>query len=439
MDRRAFLRSIAATAATAVPFAARLARAADLPFPGNMAAYGPLLPALDETTGLPLLRLPAGFRYLSFGWTGDPMIGGRVTPPSHDGMGVFAAGRDFVLLVRNHEVEAGAPFGGLVYDPAAGGGTTSLSFDTRRGQFLGARDSLSGTSRNCAGGPTPWGSWLTCEETVTYGTRPHGYVFEVPASGFGSAEPLRDMGRFSHEAVAVDPVTGHVYETEDAGRTSGFYRFVPNSGSLADGGRLFMLKVRGRALVDLSVSYTVGTEIPTEWVRIDEPDDPSSTAPANVVWSQGRARGAATFARLEGCWYEASDDRVYVVATEGGTRQQGQVWAYSPRRETITLVLDSSSTTAVKNPDNVTSGPGGGLVICQDGGGGGVQSLYGLTAAGGAFAIAQNNIRLSGERNGLTGDFTDGEWAGACYSPDGRWLFANIQRPGITFAITGPW
>jgi secreted PhoX family phosphatase len=442
MDRRSFLKRAAVTAGAAVPFTAFIQRTAGAQDHqggvrrGHTGGYGPLFPTVDQTTGLPLLMLPAGFEYVSFGWRGDQLDNGQPTPGAHDGMAAFAAGRGRVRLVRNHENGPGAAFSASVYNAAAAGGTTTIEFDTHEGAVIRMQDSLSGTIRNCAGGPTPWASWLTCEETtMQLAGKPHGYIFEVPADGMGDPIPLTDMGRFSHEAVALDPATGYVYETEDAGNSSGFYRFIPHTpGEMADGGALSMLKVKGANLANLGASYANGTTFDVEWVPIATPDNPAPIA-GNFVWLQGRAQGAATFGRLEGAWY-GNDAKIYVVSTSGGIGQ-GQIWEYDPAAETIRLLFESPGPAVLNAPDNITVSPRGGLVLCEDGNG--EEFMHGLTVDGEIFAFAKNNVVLNGERNGFVGDFRGSEWAGACYSPDGKWLFANIQSPGISFAITGPW
>ncbi|MGH7127610.1 MAG: alkaline phosphatase PhoX, partial [Planctomycetaceae bacterium] len=328
-DRREFLRSTAAAVGSfAVPgaFDALLARArAGEKRPSRSIDYGPLHPATDENTGWDLLQLPEGFRYLSFGWTGDAMSDGTITPGSHDGMAVIAEDEEtgIVTLCRNHEIRTlpdRRAFGPeeITYDERAGGGCVQLRFDTRNGRWLDARSSLSGTCRNCAGGPTPWGSWLTCEETVSDSqwdseagrgehrpyAKTHGWIFEVPADRPAEAVPLKDMGRFIHEAVAVDPDTGSVYETEDR-TTAGFYRFLQKTGTkISDGGRLQMLKVLGRDQVQTGLR--AGETFDVEWVDIDDPERPHHDDRKHEtlgVFMQGQAKGGATFARLEGCWY----------------------------------------------------------------------------------------------------------------------------------------
>ena len=438
MQRRSFLKSAAVAAGASVPFSAFVERVEAKKQPQGV-GYGPLQPTLDETTGLPLLSLPAGFRYLSIGWTGDEMTNGQPTPGAHDGMAALHWRGHNIRLVRNHELGNGAPFSDVHYDPQASGGTTTVEFDEKNGEVIRTFPSLSGNVRNCAGGPTPWGSWLTCEENVSFTAATglgHGYIFDVPADGDGDPEPLRDMGRFTHEAVAIDPVTGYVYETEDQGSQSGFYRFVPKKRNrLKEGGELYMLKVATASQVNLGANYPNGTTLPVEWVLIPEPDSLSPTMPANFVWAQGRAAGAAAFARLEGCWY-GNDRKIYIVSTNGGIGQ-GQIWVYDPREETITLLFQSPGAAVLNAPDNVTVSPRGGLVLCEDGSG--EEFVHGLTVDGQIFPFAKNTVVLAGERNGLTGSFVGSEFAGACYSPNGQWLFVNVQSPGITFAISGPW
>lgn len=454
VDRRMFLHRalLAGGASIALPLEAFVVRVArDGIDAVNGVGYGPIGPVKDESTGLPLLHLPEGFRYSTFGWTGDPLDGGMRAPGLHDGMAAFAGEGSRVRLVRNHEVTTGPVFQKeRTYDPAAGGGTTTLEFDTATGTWVSARASLAGTVRNCAGGPTPWGTWLSCEESVLGPgptsssqmkqelTKAHGYIFEVPADGFSTCEPLAAMGRFVHEAIAVDPGTGIVYETEDA-RQAGLYRFIPSTpGELAKGGKLEMLAFSGRPKFDTRAGRRAGERFSVSWVAIDGPSRAHEDAQASDgrgVFSQGLARGGAIFARLEGAWWGSG--RVYFTATSGGAANMGQVWELDPAENSVRLVYESPGADVLNMPDNICVSPRGGLVLCEDG----TRSpcMHGLTLDGRIFRFARNNVVLNGERSGLQGDFRTSELAGATFSPEGKWLFFNVQTPGFTVAVTGPW
>ena len=412
------LRALEALAETAEPIEALAA--------GN-AGYGPLKWAGRD------LELPDGFWYVRFGAAGDKMSNGKPTPNIHDGMAAFPGPGGTIRLVRNHEVDGqkGA-FANNPYDRVAGGGTTNLVFDPKAARLVASYPSLAGTVRNCAGGVTPWGSWITCEETIVgldHGYRmPHGYCFEVPAGATGpvKALPLKAMGRFIHEAVCVDPGSGIVYETEDRA-AAGFYRFLPKTKQvLAAGGALQMLAIKGWWKADLRRSQHPGAWLPVSWVDIPDPDHRNAGHNPSEVYEQGLWRGGATFGRLEGCFWHNNGpwSGAWIVCTDGGDAGLGQVWWYDPVHTRIKLVYESRSAVALRHPDNVTVSPRGAVLLCEDGEG--------------------SRDRLKGLSHGTLFDFarnrgSNGEFAGATWSPDGKWLFVNIQRPAATYAITGPW
>jgi uncharacterized protein len=447
--------------------------------------YGPLRRTPDQR-GVEVLALPAGFSYVTFSHTGSTMSDGNPTPLALDGMAAFPGRRPGeVRLIRNSEDRNpfGVPGGVLgdpaaKYDPAGGGGTTTLAYDERRRELVADWISLNGTIVNCAGGIGLGGrSWLTCEETVAgpEATAPaeqfpqrHGYMYEVPVDRgpdeLELGEPIRAAGRFSHEATAVDQRRRIVYETEDPGSGvgAGFYRYIPDDPrQLTAGGRLQMLAVRGRPQLDMREDQEPGRPLLVEWVDIDEPDPPQTAiADPRRTFEQGYAKGGALFNRLEGCWEERGT--IFIVSTSGGDAKNGdvnadgyaegfgQIWMYRPRGDggLLRLVYESPSGTELDGPDNITVTPRGGLLMCEDDASSAfvdthplapgienVNRVVGLTRRGDAFEFAVNVLNTS-------------ELAGVCFSPSGETVFFNLfgrarfdeeEVGGMTCAVTGPW
>lgn len=415
------------------------------------AGYGPLVDDANE-----ILSLPEGFSYEVLSSFGDKMDDGMFVPDRADGMGCLELDENRVALIRNHELQPAhlVEFGpgqpnplktSKAYDTnelgeALPGGTSTLVYNVKSKKIERQFLSITGTIRNCSGGVTPWGSWLTCEESVDKPSaalsKYHGYVFEVPASATGLVEPkpLKDLGRFNHEAACVDPDSGIVYMTEDRG-DSLLYRFIPKEyGNLSVGGKLQALAVKGYPKFDSrnwsKREMPVGEWLEADWVDIETPDSAEDD-----VRKQGYQAGAALFARGEGIHW--ADDRLYFCCTNGGVNKCGQVMSYKPSEYEGTpsesdnpgqlqLFVESTDSQVFNFGDNLTVAPNGHLIVCEDQYTAVVDNhLRGVTPEGEVYSFAQLHLQT--------------ELAGACFSPDGSTLFVNLYSPTKTLAITGPW
>ena len=413
--------------------------------------YGPL-----QSDPNALLDLPEGFSYRVISRLGATMSDGLMVPDRADGMGCFGISDDKVALVRNHELAHWHKTGGAFRENGPRdidafdrlddgtplpGGTTTLIYNMKTGRVEREYLSLIGTLRNCAGGATPWGSWLTCEENVTRAgdkvQKDHGWIFEVPAQADGivSPEPIKAMGRFNHEAAAIDPRTGIVYLTEDR-NDSLFYRFIPKTpGKLKDGGRLQALSFRNGAPHQDSRNWErrdlgVGEWRDAEWVDLTGTDSPEDD-----LRLRGHEDGATVFARGEGVHW--GDGELYFCCTSGGAARLGQIMRYRPGPDEGTpgevsapgrlqLFLESDDPDRFNFGDNLTVAPNGHLFVCEDQYTDTVSNhIRGVTPAGALYDFA--HVRLQTEV------------AGACFSPDGSVLFVNLYQPTRTLAITGPW
>jgi secreted PhoX family phosphatase len=470
-------RQVAAAGAASLAFGglARLAHAQDAkpslaidaiqadPYRSEVQGYGPIY---RDPKGL--FDLPAGFSYAIVSQAGQTMADGLITPGSCDGMGCFASGDGQVTLVRNHELRGGpdmdrGAFGkdrllapklarDRIYDhddlnlPLTGG-TTTMVYDLKSRRLVSDHLSLAGTSTNCAGGITPWGSWLSCEETLqpagVEAQADHGWVFEVPANLKGVADPLpiKAMGRFRHEAACVDPRTGIIYMTEDMGDGMGlFYRFLPNQpGKLLAGGKLQALGIKGDKDIDVRNGEAIAWK-PGEWKDVVWYDLDGVENTNEDLRYRGKAKGAAWFSRGEGIHWAKSE--LFFACTNGGLNKFGQIMRYVPSAREgqadeasapgrIQLYVEPTDNTVMEMCDNIAVSPWGHLFVCEDKTGG-VNYLRAVTPAGKVYTVGRNPI--PGGDVGATS-----ELAGVCFSPDGSTLFVNVYNPGLTLAITGPW
>lgn len=341
--------------------------------PNTESPYGELLPA--DANGL---MLPRGFSSRIVATTGEPVGGtGHVWHAAPDGGACFATAGGGWTYVSNAEVRGG------------NGGVGAVEF-AADGTVVAARTILSGTSGNCAGGPTPWGTWLSCEETPT------GQVWECDPTGATPAVVHPGMGRLWHEAAAVDPVHGVVYLTEDQpdGR---FYRYVVAQYPDLSAGTLQVLLDDGG------------------WADVPDPSASSTAVRSQVP-------GARRFAGGEGAWYHGG---IVWFTTKG----DGRVWTYDTNvtgPAALTIAYDDSTAQRgdLRGVDNVTvADANGDVFVAEDGGNMEICLLIG----GGAAPF----LRLVG--------VGDSEITGPAFSPDGARLYFSSQRnPGRTYEVTGP-
>jgi secreted PhoX family phosphatase len=390
------------------------------------------------------------------------MSDGNPVPGIFDGMAAYPGKRGTIVLIRNHENRRQAGEIPVIvpeelrYDPTPSynAGNTKVVIDTgpTKGTFkvLETFAILGGTDTNCAGGTTPWDSWITCEEVVNRSAAgvKHGYNFDVPSGATGpvKAEPIRAAGRFVHEASLFHG--GVLYETEDRSRSASnpagaaFYRYIPNPPYGAKDplwkttGVLQALKLKNEPQANMDVGRTPGLQLEVEWVTIDvpDPDDDTDSGPL-ATRNQARSKGAAAFNREEGMW--VGGKKIYFDVTNGGAAGQGQVWEYDPERELLTLIFESPSSAVLQSPDNVVIVPKTGHIFLQEDGAG-EQFVRGVTRSGAIYDFAKTGAN-------------DTEFAGGCFDPNGQIFFVNQQGDrgnlpagptnggAVTYAIWGPW
>ncbi|MFZ4736127.1 MAG: alkaline phosphatase PhoX [Bradymonadia bacterium] len=421
------------------------------------AGFGPLV---SRPGGL--VDLPEGFKAIVVQRAGtDRLDDGRLVPGCFDGMTCFDVGGGRWVLLRNHELGNGAwleKYGyvgqekivpwtaaDLPVDPTMHGGVSRLTVDgaavlaalggdAAARPVLSTRMALTGTDCNCAGGRWSDG-WISCEETED--VPGHGYAFHVPAAEGAPSRRLDTWGRFKREAVVLAP-DGAIYMTEDI-KTGCFYRFRPTNGADPFGpGVVEVLSVPGLRDTDkLPAGYPLlkGETLEVQWLPV--PDPQAVTQPC-----RDQVPVATRFNRSEGLVWDGQ--ALWLSATQGGQLGKGQLWRLTPGAggglNRLSLPLEVTDSKVLSLPDNLAMAPWGDLLLCEDNYSSDAnvthQHLRGLTPGGALYDLARNPLNTPKTPGGAPGD----EFAGACFSPDGRVLFVNLQGSrDETLAITGPW
>ena len=440
MDRRKFLKSSCLTTTALLGLKAysrevsastmALIKSSNMSSLTSLSWNGELRSDPDNIINLPIFTdNSSGLLYRVVSVAGSIMSDGLVNPNRCDGMAAFSLPSGNYALIKNHETSGydssldidrsyRSPQDKGAYD----GGTTTLEL-TPSLDVIREHRSLSGTIVNCAGGATPWGTWISCEETYN---AHHGYAFEVDPKDTTLKAPRRltPMGRFKREAIAIDTSTKIVHQTEDS--FSGcFYRFIPDQPSLNDltlSGKQQALKIPN--ILDTTNSngfIKVGDDFAVEWVDINDP-----SASITSQKDQAKSLGATIFCRGEGICM--GEDSIFFVSTTGGPGRLGQIWEYKPSVNKIKLFFQSNNKNQFWRGDNIIASPWGDLIVAEDNNSGACK-LVGIKPNGQTYTLASVSASSS-------------ELAGICFSPDGKVMFFNIQTEGLTIAViseTGTW